>query len=227
MVNQNKVATITIALITLALITIIFIVVTYGVILQLNYPFTHLPISDSLRDSLKQQTSAIIERAGLYGTFMLISLAILSIIEHAGAFNDFKPKESEHLERSGFFATIFVSYTSIAGIIDDIVFHCPEDMPLAEFAWARLGRNLFFFLMGLTFDLAVVLVLIWTAIVVLKVRKYRAARRLRLAQRDVELGSEAVVLSDSKQEVSLLKTGIEQKMNQGLDEEDVEKSAKD
>ncbi|THU86742.1 hypothetical protein K435DRAFT_782759, partial [Dendrothele bispora CBS 962.96] len=215
----------------IALITIIFIVATYGVILQLNYPFTHLPISDSLRDSLKQQTSTIIEEAGIYGIFMLISAVIVSITEYAGTFNDFKPKEwsntSKHLERLSLFASIFVGFICTAGIIDDIVFHCPEDMPLTEFAWARLGRNLFFFLVGLTFDLAVALILIWTAIVVLKVRKYRAARRLRLAQRDEELGSEAVVLSDSKQEVSLLKTGIEQKMNQGIDEKDVEKSAKD
>ncbi|THU94469.1 hypothetical protein K435DRAFT_966845 [Dendrothele bispora CBS 962.96] len=223
--NQNKIAAMIIAL-----MTIIFIVATYGVILQLNYPFTHLPISDSLRDSLKQQTSTIIEEGGIYGIFVLISAVILSITEYAGTFNDFKPKEwsntSKHLERLSLFGSIFVGFICIAGIIDDIVFHCPEDMPLAEFAWARLGRNLFFFLVASTLDMAVAVVLLWIAIAVLKLRKYRAARRLRLGQSDEELGSEAVV-SDSKQEVPLLKAGIEQKTNQEIDEKDAEKSAKD
>ncbi|THU86738.1 hypothetical protein K435DRAFT_782756 [Dendrothele bispora CBS 962.96] len=214
--HWNKITTL-----IFTLITIVFIVVTYGIILQLNYPFTHLPISDSLRDSLKQQTSAIIERAGLYGTFMLISFAIASVFDYVGTFNKYKTEEAYNM----FLATIIFCTMSIAGIVDDIVFHCPEDMPLAEFALARLCRNLLFYVVGVLFDLTIALVIFLIAKIVIEVRRIRASR-LREAQSDEELGTtkEAVVL-DSNQEVMkvpLLKDGFEQK-DQGIDEKDMER----
>ncbi|THV02904.1 hypothetical protein K435DRAFT_775235 [Dendrothele bispora CBS 962.96] len=224
--HWNKVATL-----ILTLTTIVFIIVTYGIILQLNYPFTHLPISDSLCDSLKQQTSAIIGRAGLWGTFMLASFAIISIFDYVGTFNKFKAEEaenmSERLERFRFLATIIFCTISVAGIVDDIVFHCPEDTPLAEFALARLSRNLLFYVMGVLFDLTIVLIIFLIAKIVIEVCRIRASR-LRQAQSDEELGTanEAVVL-DSNQEVMkvpLLKDGFEQE-DQGINEKDMERSA--
>ncbi|THU94471.1 hypothetical protein K435DRAFT_779409 [Dendrothele bispora CBS 962.96] len=224
--HWNKIATL-----ILTLITIVFIVLTYGIILQLNYPFAHLPISDSLRDSLKQQTSAIIERAGLWGTFMLITFAIISVFEYIGTFNKFKAEEaynmSEHLERFRFLTMIVFCTISVAGIVDDIVFHCPEDMPLAEFALARLSRNLLCYVVGFLFDLTIALVIFLIAKIVIEVRRIRASR-LGQAQSDEELGTanEAVV-SDSKQEVMrvpLLEDGFEQK-DQGIDEKDMKRSA--
>ncbi|THU82417.1 hypothetical protein K435DRAFT_784629 [Dendrothele bispora CBS 962.96] len=224
--HWNKIATL-----ILTLITIVFIVLTYGIILQLNYPFAHLPISDSLRDSLKQQTSAIIERAGLWGTFMLITFAIISVFEYVGTFNKYKTEEaynvSERLERFRFLTMIIFCTISVAGIVDDIVFHCPEDMPLAEFALARLSHNLLAYVVGALFDLTIALVIFLIAKIVIEVRRIRAFSRLRQAQSDEELGtaSEAVVL-DSNQEVikvPLLKDGFEQK-DQGIDEKDMERS---
>ncbi|THU77710.1 hypothetical protein K435DRAFT_80598 [Dendrothele bispora CBS 962.96] len=134
---------------------------------------------------------------------------------------------SERLERFRFLATIIFCTISVAGIVDDIVFHCPEDMPLAEFALARLSHNLLAYVVGALFDLTIALVIFLIAKIVIEVRRIRASR-LRQAQSDEELGTanEAVVL-DSKQEVMsvpLLKDGFEQK-DEGIDEKDMERSA--
>ncbi|THU86741.1 hypothetical protein K435DRAFT_970175 [Dendrothele bispora CBS 962.96] len=219
---------------------IIFIGITYGIILQLNYPFTHFPISDSLRDSLKWQTSAIIEQTGVYGTLYLTSVVPANIFilmfqygtakHYSGAVNKTEKEGYEmanFLRRLRFLHSKILYTISIAGIIDDIFFDRPEDMSLAEFAWARLSHNLLTYSVPSLFGIAIILVVFLIAMVVVKVCGSRTSR-LRRVQSDEELGTadEAVSL-DSNQEVMkvpLLEDGFEQK-DERTDKKDVEKSA--
>ncbi|KAF5340800.1 hypothetical protein D9758_017646 [Tetrapyrgos nigripes] len=212
-------------------------IVAYGALLQYNYPFTDLPVSDSLKESFKAQANSIVRWEGLYGIgfilFVVSAITIIlffrTIILIAMHFRPaFKAKVEEHREarrtrlqalkesdelpkRSKRAITIdwIVSLLACVGlIVNDAVFNRSEETSFLESATTRILRNAS--LMAVAFAIEIPFLFIFV-LVAAAIKVYRARRgQIRLE------GNEELMIGTGAEEqmtqVTTFNHGLEEKL---------------
>ncbi|KAK7464935.1 hypothetical protein VKT23_006143 [Stygiomarasmius scandens] len=211
------------------------IILTWGLVLQVNYPFADFPISDSLRESLKWQTRYFTSYAGITGIIYLmliifvssLLLSVRAILLVVMRFNKkFKARVEEcraarrarleTLEASGkkrrskrsvIIEVIVNCVVSVACLLNDAVFNRPQGTAIVEGAWARVSRNALLCAIVVPIEM-LIFALFFMIAVLIKVRKARRGQ-IRL-QGDDELN--AGLPRDEMTQVPSLKDGFEEKL---------------
>ncbi|KAF5339472.1 hypothetical protein D9758_015320 [Tetrapyrgos nigripes] len=211
----------------------------YGALLQYNYPFTDLPVSDSLKESFKAQTTSIVRWEGLFGIgFILLIVFALTIILFfrtiiliAMRFRPvFRAKVEEHrevrrarlqaLQESGEFPkrskrAITIDWivslsVCVALIINDAIFNRPEETALLESATSRILRNASLMAVAAALEIPFLLLFVFVAAAI----KVHRARR---GQIHLEGNEELMIGTGAEEQMTQVTT-----FNHGLEEKLIE-----
>ncbi|KAF9070701.1 hypothetical protein BDP27DRAFT_583544 [Rhodocollybia butyracea] len=141
--------------------TLRYIVAAYGLVLQANYPFDSLPITDSVKESLKRQVPIIVQSSAIFSLSVLcmllwtttllctIRLTILLAMRFRPAFREKMQKRAANKakkaleaqkkkKRVSWLSIVINLILSTAMIVNDAIYNRPEDA--ASFQEGVLAR---------------------------------------------------------------------------------------
>jgi hypothetical protein len=208
------------------------LVFAYGLLLQFNYPFIDLPVSDSVKANLKSQTTAIIRWEGLTGIayillvvfFMTVVFFIRSIIVITMRFRPAFKAQVERVrearragieeasqkrsKRSVIIEWAIVLSVCVTWILNDAVFNRPLNTSVVEGASTRVLRNASLMAVIVAIEIPFLLLFV---VIAATIKVYQARREQIRLEGDEELrvGTPA---DEQMKQVTTFNDGLEEKL---------------